>query len=115
MVVLCGLHILSFLDKSPSQKLGDFFVTLFREKRLPNQRSEAIRMNVFSRKQKTILKGVVVDGFKRDRGWRVKMTGGVFWFALAASAGAQFQPGDLVQAIECVDDSNRLRISHLSI
>ena len=40
------------------------------------------------------------------------MTGGIFWFALASSADAQFKPGDAVQALDTVDADNKLRISH---
>lgn len=69
-------------------------------------------MGTFSRKSKKMLRGVVVDGYKKNKGWRVKMTGGVFWFALAASSGAQFNPGDAVQALDAVDADNKLRISH---
>ena len=69
-------------------------------------------MGTFSRKQKKMLRGVVVGGYQKNRGWRVKMTGGVFWFALAASAGAQFKPGDAVQALDIADSDNKLRISH---
>lgn len=69
-------------------------------------------MGTFSRKPKKMLHGVVVEGYQKNRGWRVKMTGGIFWFALAASAGAQFKPGDAVQALDAVDSDNKLRISH---
>lgn len=69
-------------------------------------------MGMFSQKPKKMLHGVVVGRYQKNRGWRVKMTGGVFWFALAASAGAQFKPGDAVQALDIADSENKLRISH---
>ena len=69
-------------------------------------------MGTFSQKPKKVLRGVVEDGYQRSRGWRVKMTGGIFWFALASSADAQFKPGAAVQALDTVDADNKLRISH---
>lgn len=69
-------------------------------------------MNVFSQKEKRILQGVVVEDYRINRGWRVKMTGGVLWFAFAAAAGSQFKKGDCVQAPDCIDSGNKLRISH---
>lgn len=60
-----------------------------------------------------MLRGVVIEEYQINRGWRVKMTGGILWFALAASAGTQFTPGDSVQAVDNVDEENKLRISHV--
>lgn len=68
----------------------------------------------YSQKEKRILRGIVVKDRTDHRGWRVKMTGGILWFALAEEVGAQFSIGDKVKAIDHVDDANRLRISHIS-
>ncbi|MEO1396446.1 MAG: hypothetical protein AAFV90_26435 [Cyanobacteria bacterium J06634_5] len=69
-------------------------------------------MGTFSKKPKRVLRGVVVDGYQSNRGWRVKMTGGILWFAHAKYAGAKFKIGDAVQALESVDTDNKLRIAH---
>lgn len=68
----------------------------------------------YSKKEKRMLRGVVVEDCSDHRGWRVKMTGGILWFALADRAGAQFTIGDKVQAFDCADSENRLRISRIS-
>ncbi|MFK8181743.1 MAG: hypothetical protein AB8B99_00110 [Phormidesmis sp.] len=70
---------------------------------------------IFSIKEKRVRYKVLhgfVEGYDLQKGWVVRMDGGILWFATAA-AGAEFMIGDRVQAPENPDEHNKLHISHV--
>lgn len=67
--------------------------------------------SIKERARRRMLHGFVED-YDEQKGWVVRMNGGILWFA-TATAGAKFMVGDRVQAPETPDESNKLHISHI--